>query len=72
MALTNVDQGPPSYLGLAYGALCGAGIAVGVVLRRRLPAVGDRRPPANAWVILGVVWFVAAGVLLMAGLAGSD
>jgi cytochrome bd-type quinol oxidase subunit 2 len=69
--LTNVDQGQRSYLGLTYGALCGAGIAVGVVLRRHRQIHDNARPQANAWVILGVVWFLVAGVLFMFGLAGA-
>ena len=34
--VTEVDEVPPWFLGLAYGVLAGAGVAAGVLVRRSL------------------------------------
>jgi hypothetical protein len=39
---TGVDEVPPWLLGLAYGVLTGAGIVLGIVLRRSVLRAGQR------------------------------
>jgi hypothetical protein len=42
MLSTGVDEVPPWFLGLAYGAFTGAGIVLGIMLRRGVRRTGQR------------------------------